>query len=96
MGFKDCDPLLLRCESRYAGLLKSRRQCRGGLGFDLEEMIQTKALKKREIAGVGSHNAEQPAFQIAEAEGHGSQGAHESRVHEFALFEIQNKLIVAL
>ena len=96
MGFKDGDPLLLRSESSHAGLLKSGRQWRGGFRFDLEEMIQAKAFKKREIAGVGPHNTKQSPFQISKAEGHGSQGAHEGRVHEFALFEIQNELIVAL
>ena len=96
VGLEDCEPLLIWRGPGDTSLVKGRRQRRGGLGLDLKEVIQTEAFKKREIAGVRSHHPEQAAFQITKTESHGSQSAHEGRIHEFALLEIENEIVVTL
>jgi len=96
VGLEDGKPLLIWRGAWDTSLVKGRRQRRGGLGLDLKEVIQTEAFEKGKVAGVRSHHPEQTAFQIAQTECHGSQSAHEGRIHEFALLEIENEIVVTL
>ncbi|MFN9954543.1 MAG: hypothetical protein ACK55I_15720, partial [bacterium] len=68
----------------------------GGLRLHREEVVEAEVLKKREITGVRPHDAEKPVLDFAEAESQGGECSHESRVHEFAIFEIENELHMPL
>ena len=47
VGLEDGEPLLIWRGAWDTSLVKGRRQRRGGLGLDLKEVVQAKALKKR-------------------------------------------------
>lgn len=68
----------------------------GGLWLHREEVVETEVLKKREITRVRPNDAEKPLLGFAEAESQGGKCPHESRVHEFAFFEIENELHMPL
>lgn len=59
-------------------------------GLQSEKIVEAQALEKRVIARVRTDDSQHLAAFFTQMESHRRQRAHECRVHEFALSEIEN------
>lgn len=72
-------------------MFEFRRHGRLWFGFDFKQVIKAKTLKKGKIPLVGVNDAKRASFNFPEMEGHRGQRAEERRIHQVALFQIQNE-----
>ena len=65
-------------------------------GLQSEKIVEAQALKKRVISGVRTDDSQHLAAFFTQMESHRRKRAHECRVHEFALREIENIITMTL